>query len=212
MDQASVAEAVHRAVCRFTQGDGCGHCKFYAVAGAALLTRLTKRLFLPQTGALRLLVEEPEGWFVSDPGCCGDPMTALSVGAFHCWIAEVTEEEPGFHNGTTIIDFSSRQYQSLVKRCVGDSLAWNRPEPPTFVWIEDGVLPDWLSLTPVGDITTEVVRRYVEFSEFYGPLVRQADIEYDRLAGQAGDRARTKERRKARKAERQRRKKARICR
>lgn len=143
-----VAEAVHRAVCRFSEGDGIGQCQLYAVAGSALLTHLTKRLFMPQAGVIHVLAEEPDGWLAADPREWGSPEVALSVGEFHCWIADVTGREPGIGHASTLIDLSSRHYQSLGDHCLGERLTWTRPDPPTFVWIDDGHLPDWLRLIP----------------------------------------------------------------
>ncbi len=111
-----IASVVHEAVCEFTGDDGFGHCAHYAVAGAKLLSVLTRKLYLPQAGDLQVFCD----------GDCGMMMDAteggFGTGEFHAWIAGPVAFGTGQSSGrkpmagdTTIIDFSSRHFRKWVE-------------------------------------------------------------------------------------------------
>src|SRR4051794_32600880 len=102
-----IADAVHLAVCEYTQSDGFGHCPVYATCGMTLLMRLGYQHPLIQAGA---------AWIGSDPddpdlGAYFDPSN-VEAGEFHSWIA-LTKTKPAEGRSRApgdmqIIDFSAR--------------------------------------------------------------------------------------------------------
>jgi hypothetical protein len=101
-----IASATHRAVCDFTNSDGCGRCFQYALAGWALATKVFQRPYMLQAGSLYIVVDPPNGVLALEPGQHG-----FNRGEFHCWF--VAQE-----NGmlTEFVDLSSRHYKQLVER------------------------------------------------------------------------------------------------
>lgn len=206
-----VAEAVHRAVCEFTGTDGCRMCMYYAFAGSALLSRLRKRLFIPQAGSLFVQTSEP-----NDPGLAikidfdGDSASGLRRGEFHCWIAMPETSKLGMSRCSTLIDFSSRHFKTLAENAVaGEQCQWTRPAPPPFVWIENGILPTWLQLKPDETATSSVLTELTSSFDSWRPLAEMSYRNYDRIIERSKRNDSDAKRRKLRKAERQRKKAAR---
>lgn len=148
--KSRIAEAVHEAVCQVSQTDGCGRCLYYALAGAMLLNRVTKRLFVPQVGGLSIQTSPPDGWYGVDMSAQGDPIQSFYDGDFHCWIAEVPEggTEPGSRQRCkALIDLSSRHYDRLFD-FIMPPIEWKREPPPAYLWLDDGIMPDWVRMWP----------------------------------------------------------------
>ncbi len=158
----NIAEAVHRAVCEFTNSDGCGRCFHYALAGWALAMSLLKKKYTLQAGSLYILADPPDGIVAMEPEKHG-----FQRGEFHCWFAA-----PG-NDGklAEFVDLSSRHYKRFVERnrqlssvtemeessiltyCT-DRIPWTRKDnPPNFIWT-NGTFPDLMWAVP-----TDVRRR-----------------------------------------------------
>jgi hypothetical protein len=78
--RALIAEAVHTAVCDFSQSDGFRLCQLYTVAGYALLSRIDGRQWAMQAGSAWMLADPPDGWWQYD----ATTPYALERGEFHC--------------------------------------------------------------------------------------------------------------------------------
>lgn len=91
-----IASAVHAAVCRVTESDGFGHCAVYAAVAARVMSRLTGRRYVVQSGLLSIRLsrafrdEWPEGitHFQIDgraprPGAA--PRAASDMPEVHVW-------------------------------------------------------------------------------------------------------------------------------
>ena len=208
MDRAfrsRVADAVHRAVCRFTGSDGYGKCHLYSLAGSVLLSSLTNRLYLPQAGSILICVDPPDRWVGIEIDRCCDSLTGLANGQYHCWIADATNCAPGVSIATTLIDLSSRHYKAMA----ATGRIWQSPDPPIPLWIDDGLLPSWLQLKPDTAASEAVIRDLTDDTEIYAPLICEAQRQYRKLAEKENLWCRVRDQRAARKAERQRRKQAR---
>ncbi len=117
LDKGRVAEAVHRAVCRMTGGDGSRGCQRYAHAGHGLLDYLGIDTAI-RAGTLRIVLDTETGEEASLPyfGTFG-----LDITSGHVWL-----ERRG-----SPIDFASRHYPSYTDR------AYPRV-PPRYVWGRSG--------------------------------------------------------------------------
>lgn len=213
--RSRVAEAVHWAVCEFTQGDGFGRCMFYSFAGSVLLSRLTGRPFLPQAGSLWVLAEPPNVWLEFDVRHGDDVWASMERGEYHCWIAEATSDAGGFQSAKSLIDLSSRHFKAFAERCDwGEPVSWLRPDPPSYVWLTGGLLPDWVCYKPVEAAMTVMLREFVGGDRLnWSRLAGLAIDRYERLleeefrsVDQERLRRERDRRRQKRKAERQRRK------
>jgi hypothetical protein len=152
----AIADAVHRAVCEYTESDGMGSCHKYAVAGRGLLWYLGKRTII-QAGTMFCLANT----------VYQDYMTFLGQnwrqGELHVWLADERDT----------IDFSSRLYRRMWEELTGVQVTdWNRPDPPPYVWAEH--LPNWLILTALPEPTMEVG----QYNEDWEELIRLAIKEY----------------------------------
>lgn len=128
-----VANAVHRAVCKFTNSDGVGWCKLYALAGARLATQVFDADYSVKIGGLNVKCDpKSDGGWGYVPSRFIDPYQA---GEFHCW----------FSCGDEVVDLSTRHLKKHYDLCAGGEPYWVIGPPPKFVW---GRLPNWLALTP----------------------------------------------------------------
>jgi hypothetical protein len=163
----TLAEAVHRGVCDFTDSDGVGQCFYYATASFTIARLVTGLTFQPQIGAIHLRIDEPEvgspGWFHME--CEGD---GFDIGDFHAWavVADSTGTLP-LH----LIDFSSRHWDRLHEKVHkhkdSDEIPWTRPKPPTYIWYENGELPDWIQYEP----KVRAMRKMYELYERDIPMI-----------------------------------------
>jgi hypothetical protein len=94
-----IAEAVHRAVCDVTEGDGCGQCMLYAAAGWVLAARVFGRRYMPQAGKLYIVADPPHGKIAFE-------QTSLESGEFHCWFAYSRTGQTG--PAAELVDLSAR--------------------------------------------------------------------------------------------------------
>ena len=152
----AIADAVHRAVCEYTESDGLGACHKYAVAGRGLLWYLGKRTII-QAGTMFCLANTVYQDYMSFLG------QNWRQGELHVWLADERDT----------IDFSSRLYRRMWEELTGVQVTdWNRPDPPPYVWCER--LPHWLKLIALQEPTMEV-RQY---NEDWEELIRLAIKEY----------------------------------
>lgn len=63
-----IAEAVHRAVCEFTQTNGFRRCLDYALAGHTLANALLGREYVLQAGGLYIMADPPNGVTAMESG------------------------------------------------------------------------------------------------------------------------------------------------
>jgi hypothetical protein len=188
----NIAIAVHRAVCEFTNSDGCGRCHHYALAGWVLACSVLKREYILQAGSLYILADPPNGAVAFEPGKYG-----FQRGEFHCWFVA-----PG-NDGkmAEFVDLSSRHYRRLVERgpqysalteteeasimTFGiDRIQWTRKEnPPEFIWT-NGTFPDVMRAIPTVEATNYLNKVAGNLFEKYAPLVKMAWKHYAALTGQ----------------------------
>ena len=187
----NIAEAVHRAVCEFTNSDGCGRCFHYALAGWALACVLFEREYTLQAGSLYIIADPPDGAVAFEPGQYG-----FERGEYHCWFSA-----PG-KNGkmAEFVDLSSRHYKRLVERAVqainvteieggsliavvADRIEWKRKDnPPDFIWT-NGTFPDVIMARPTAEATIYFNERANDSFAKYAPLVKLAWKHYYTLTG-----------------------------
>jgi len=188
----NIAEAVHRAVCEFTDSDGCGRCFHYALAGWVLACSLLKRNYVLQAGSLYIVADPPYGAVAIEPGQYG-----FQRGEFHCWFAA-----PG-NDGkmAEFVDLSSRHYRRLVERGIqclevtesdgasiatfgNDRIQWTRKDaPPEFIWT-NGTFPDVVRVVATVEATNYFHKAAGDLFEKYAPLVKMAWKHYRELIGQ----------------------------
>ncbi len=176
------AEAVHRAVCEFTDSDGCGRCFHYALAGWVLARSLLKREYMLQAGSLYIVADPPNGAVAIEPGQFG-----FQRGEFHCWFAA-----PG-NDGkmAEFVDLSSRHYRRLVERGIQcsdltemegasiatfgtDRIEWTRKDAlPEFIWT-DGAFPDVVRVLPTAEATNYFCKAATDHLDKFKPLVTLA--------------------------------------
>lgn len=163
-----IAEAVHKAVCEFTDSDGFGFCMLYSIAGMGLLGRVFEHKLYPQAGSMGVLIDPPDYWMVMD----GEDFQPNVGGEFHCWLGG-----PSNDGGVELIDFSARHYKRYCGGLIDvtdfdvvspglyvrrDSpvethkpMTWNREDPPAYLWLGK-ILPNWLTLKPIRRVTEAV--------------------------------------------------------
>jgi hypothetical protein len=127
IDKQRVADAVHRAVCQVTGGDGSFQCQRYAHAGHMLLNHLGIETVV-QAGSLGLIPDDPNfvGWLRYSPT---DEDEAI---AGHVWLAQ---------RDATMIDFTARHY----RRYAHDP-DYTRT-PPDYLWTKKS--HEWAIFDPV---------------------------------------------------------------
>lgn len=164
-----IAGVVHEAVCEFSGDDGFGHCAHYAVAGAKLLSVLTRKLYLPQAGDLS----------VFDDGDFGMMMDAneggVRTGEFHSWITGpfiLGSGQPGgckpMSGDTLIIDLSSRHFRKWAETrpvfADGRKIEWRLPDPPEYIWSEIRNTPPWFRVSANAEATNHLLDNLDGFS------------------------------------------------
>jgi len=185
----NIAEAVHRAVCDFTESDGCGRCFHYALAGWVLANSLLNPSYTLQAGKLYILADPPDGAVAIEPGQHG-----FQRGEFHCWFAL-----PG--SGAKVaefVDLSSRHYRRLVEQGIQASgvtdtevaaivmlpatrIQWTRKEnPPAFIWT-DGTFPDVMQASPTEAATNGFYQAVKDSGDRFKPMVALAWKQYREL-------------------------------
>ncbi len=188
----NIAVAVHRAVCEFTNSDGCGRCFHYALAGWVLACSLMKREYVLQSGSLYIVADPPNGAVAIEPGQFG-----FERGEFHCWFAA-----PGSDGKMAeFVDLSSRHYRRLVERGIQfsdvketdaasivtlgtDRIEWKRKDnPPEFIWT-NGTFPDVVRVVPTAEATNYFCKAASDHLEEAKPLVKLAWKHYAALTGQ----------------------------
>ena len=187
--RTNIAEAVHRAVCDFTESDGCGRCFHYALAGWVLANSLVNPKFALQAGKLYIVADPPDGAVAIEPGQYG-----FQRGEFHCWFAR-----PG-NDGkmAEFVDLSSRHYRRLVEQGpqVSDvtemegaaililptkRIRWTRNDnPPKFIWT-DGTFPDVMQASPTEEATNYLYQAVKDSGDRFKPLVALAWKKYREL-------------------------------
>ena len=80
LPKVHIASVVHEAVCDISGDDGFGHCTHYAVAGAKLLSLLTRKLYMPQAGDLQVFCDGDRGMMMDAS------LGGFGTGEFHTWI------------------------------------------------------------------------------------------------------------------------------
>ena len=182
LDRDQIAEAVHRAVCEIRRDDGFGHCADYAVAGASLISSLTKHLYMPQVGNL-LVSGDPE-----DPDLCmcmKADKGGLNVGEFHAWIIGPLDGRTSgpIPADVYVVDFASRFFRRWVESAKmleeriptegGQLLIFDptyprqqylRPDMP-YVWCQWRHKPDWIHYSADGSATQTLWESMGEFKE-----------------------------------------------
>jgi hypothetical protein len=131
-----IAEAVHDAVCTFTQSDGFGLCHLYAVAGYTLLTQMAGPQWTMHAGSMWLAADPPDGWCYFNAG----RPHAFERGDFHCWLVQhgPAKGDPP----AACVDFTARHFRRWVEQSAdgggwgaGVRLPWTHTEePPPYVW------------------------------------------------------------------------------
>jgi hypothetical protein len=139
ISRARIAEAVHEAVCLVGRDDGIGHCDGYAIAGAVVLSVLTRQDWHPQGGEARFgtgrEIDSPEGelCFSWQPSATTPAVTpngitgggGLANGELHAWAARA---EGGMV--AEVADFSARHVPLLARM---SGMGWEREDVP-YVW------------------------------------------------------------------------------
>ncbi len=187
----NIAEATHRAVCEFTNSDGCGRCFHYALAGWALAASLLKKEYTLQAGSLYIVADPPDGIIAMEPEKHG-----FQRGEFHCWFAA-----PG-NDGkmAEFVDLSSRHYKGFVERnrqlsnvtemeeasiltpCT-NRIQWTRKDnPPDFIWT-NGAFPNLMWAVPTVEATNYINERAGTLFDKYASLVKLAWKHYAALTG-----------------------------
>jgi hypothetical protein len=173
-----VAEAVHEAVCAFSQSDGYGRCQLYTVAGCILLTNVDGPGWYMQAGSAWILADPPDGFWHYD---ATQPL-ALARGEFHCWLAKEGATKGG--PPAAFVDFSARHFHRTVNemnaagpREGGERIPWtHQTEPPPYIWT-NGSPSDWVRWEPLPDLCealyTQVVHHGAEYRRFH-PLLAEA--------------------------------------
>jgi len=177
-----IAQAVHLAVCKFTDSDGCGHCFHYALAGWVLAGTICKRPYVLQAGSLYIVADPPHGVVACEPEEHG-----FQRGEFHCWFAAAGQDG----KIAEFVDLSSRHYRRLVERgpqfagvtelegasivtLGADRIQWTRKDdPPEFIWT-DGCFPNVMWAVPREDATNYFNKVVKDQFETFKPLVRLA--------------------------------------
>lgn len=108
--RSSIAAAVHAACDEVLPGGGLGRCHLVAVAGAAACSWATGKRYVPVGGGLRLLIDEPDGWFSMDPTITVTPQLE-----YHAWVVRLDDRgSPGVGPICEWVDFSSRHWKRLA--------------------------------------------------------------------------------------------------
>lgn len=137
--RAGIAEAIHEAVCLVGRDEGIGHCDGYAIAGAVVLSVLTRQDWRPQGGEARFgtgqEMDSPEGelcfaWQPSatTPAVAPNGMVnigGLANGELHAWAARA---EGG--RVAEVADFGARHVPRLARM---SGMGWEREDLP-YVW------------------------------------------------------------------------------
>jgi hypothetical protein len=192
--RAAIAEAVHRAVCEETGGDGFGHCMLYAVAGMCLSRSVFHTdAYVPQAGALLIQPDpnDPGGWIAQDVSDGG-----VAAGEFHAWFARGPEGFTGTGLPVEMVDLSSRHYPRMAtdlptirdrQTIIDGELAatvvilddrkprWLRPEPvPPFLWIDGSRHLEWVRLHVDEQATRALYDILGRNGDFYKRLTARA--------------------------------------
>ena len=133
--QATLAEAVHAAVCDFTGTDGYGACMLYTVAGWSPLVALDSEAWHLQAGSARILADPPDGWLEMNGALPG----ALERGEFHCWLAKAPPHPQAQQaQPAALVDFSARHFQRMCQEMPlpeeRGRIPYTQPPPPPFIW------------------------------------------------------------------------------
>ena len=174
VNKEGVADAVHRAVCEFTDTDGYRQCLFYSYAGMAALTNLSNdpNRYRPQAGTL-LVQPDPniDQWIGNDPTEWASEKMAHQAGDVHCWVGSGQRNQPGVFLASEIVDFTSRHWPRMfadAKSDNGQTVKWNHPDDiPPFVWTHGSKLPDYFRVTPTVEVTHAVFDFIAEEKELF---------------------------------------------
>lgn len=169
----TIAEAVHAAVCEYTDTDGFMRCAWYAIAGQGLLCHLKPdgREYLMSAGSAEWTPDpgKPRQKFLMHAGHAG-----YQRGEYHVIL--------GSRDGI-VIDFSARHYRRYVEELSeatdGQAMRWTRPAPPPYLWMRSSDFPQWFAFKP-----TEAACRacHAAMEQHIEPLGTLALAHYERLA------------------------------
>lgn len=172
-----IADAVHHAVCEFTDSDGYGRCLLYAVAGAHLASRVFGTLYMPAAGSLGILADPPDGWVVYDVQDAG-----IEGGTFHAWFNRLEHQSHG--RALEVVDLSSRHFKAYANQphitdCSKSEngfiftfehpekhIGWNRfNNPPNYVWTDGAIPTDLMALRLDVETTVKMLQDVYERRE-----------------------------------------------
>ena len=194
-----IAEAVHNAICETTHSDGTCFCLYYAVTGCLLARDVFGKPYLPQAGTLILNCDSESNKVIAmEPESDG-----LEGGEFHCWFSLPDSGAPGtLSTASEIVDLTSRHYETYVANplCLTESGVptgdrermivagderpqWSLPSPPDFIWIDNGVFPDYVRLIPCENPTNALRQVMDDGDDAIRILYAAAVSHYHRLSG-----------------------------
>lgn len=169
-----VAEATHRAVCKFTNSNGFGRCVYYSIARAALARQLFKKTYYPQAGKLVVRCDpDSELCWGIDPTQHDNPSESTE---FHCWIAAAPNPQ-----SVEMVDLTTRHlryHYDLSKQWTEVLPEWKLDVVPSFVW---GKLPSWMHLEVDERTTTHLFYHIAECIEEFRDLKALAKNELEKL-------------------------------
>jgi hypothetical protein len=166
-----IAEVVHEAICQCTGEDGMGCCAHYAMAGAALISQLTRKQYIAQCGLLLLCCDGDKAVKIDAK------LGGLRSGEFHSWIVGPTNSVPEGKQAMPaemyIIDFTARHYKRYVeelgmvveaeKDAVVVRASWKIAEPPLYIWAMYKDLPSWLRVSGEQRSTVQMFANMAKF-------------------------------------------------